>query len=331
MKLSGRPLLATRVDQPLYVSRGVDDRVSAAIEQGLNVLILGSAGTGKTSLLHHLEYLIREAGDDVCYVDGRRTTGLDDLLDEVRRELRVEAPRMPGIEGLASLAAERLPPRAPAERTLQQLARNLTVDQRAVIFLDSPDQTVAHALFGRLRDTVWQVPATWIVAADPSVESELRRPPADAFFDIVERLDAMVPEEAREVLERRGLSQQQAQHVALSSDASAVLETTPRTFLDRARRLAVEHSAPNDIHRREADFQSRLGRVSRAAAMLAAEMRGQGAASASDQELQRRMGWTRPRLTQVLKELEGAGLAHAIESSDGRAGRPRRLYEIVEP
>jgi energy-coupling factor transporter ATP-binding protein EcfA2 len=308
MELSGRPLLATRVDDALYVERGPEPRILAAVARGLNVLILGEPGSGKTSLLHHLEHQLQRADEPVVYLDGRRSEDLDALLDELRGRVGVARPD-PSVA-------------SPAQETLDAL-QGMPETRRWVALVDCPERDVAHTLFGRLRDVVWQLPVTWVVAADGSAADAFRRPPADAFFDLVERLDGLDETQASELLIRRGVSRSEAEE--LSSSAA----TSPRGVLDRARRSLLEHVAPDDIHRAELDFHRRLGQVSRAAALLAAELRGRGAVSASDGDLQRRMGWTRSRLTQVLKELEANGLATTTEAADGRAGRPRRMYEIV--
>src|SRR5437870_5093353 len=63
----------------------------------------------------------------------------------------------------------------------------------------------------------------------------------------------------------------------------------------------------------------------RPAAMLMSELESLGAASAADERLLRRLGWTRPRAVQVLRELEDRGLVTS-SSVKGRAGRPRKVY-----
>jgi len=47
--------------------------------------------------------------------------------------------------------------------------------------------------------------------------------------------------------------------------------------------------------------------------MLMAELESMGSASASDSELPKRLGWTRERATQVLGDLERAGLVASRE------------------
>ncbi|MEO5973840.1 MAG: ATP-binding protein [Ilumatobacteraceae bacterium] len=329
MQISGRPLLATRVDATLYVERGIEAKVITAARRGLNTLIIGDAGAGKTSLLHRLEWELRQDYSSVVYVDGRRSDELDEMLDNLRIQLGIEALPNPspfaafsGLnETINGIKSPKFVP--PTERTLKRLADKLPADKRKIVLLDSPERKVAHTLFGRLRDVVWQLPISWIVVADSSAADAFRRPPADAFFDLLERLGGISANEGREILRLREVP------VNYIADFLFSKATTPRIVLDHARRSILEPPTSDKLQKSDAEFMRRLSVVSRAASMLASELRGQGAVSASDKDLQRRMSWTRERLTQVLKELEAAGLAKATEAADGKPGRPRRFYEIL--
>jgi predicted transcriptional regulator len=68
----------------------------------------------------------------------------------------------------------------------------------------------------------------------------------------------------------------------------------------------------------------------RSAHMLAAELEALGGASASDERLLSRMGWTRARAVQVLGELEKAGLVTTSSVKAGQ-GRPKKIYKVVSP
>lgn len=329
MQISGRPLLATRVDAPLYVGRGIEAKIITAARRGLNTLIIGDAGSGKTSLLHHLELELRKDNSSVVYIDGRRSDDLDEMLDNLRIQLGIEAlPNPSPFAGFSALnqafngiKSQKFVP--PIERTLKWLVDKLPTDKFKIVLLDSPERKVAHTLFGQLRDVVWQLPISWIVVADSSAADAFRRPPADAFFDLFERLGGINASESRELLRLREVP------VNYIVDFLFSRATTPRLVLDHARRSILEPLTSDKLEKSDADFMRRLSEVSRAATMLASELRGQGAISASDKDIQRRMGWTRERLTQVLKELEAAGLAMATDAADGKPGRPRRFYEIL--
>ena len=60
--------------------------------------------------------------------------------------------------------------------------------------------------------------------------------------------------------------------------------------------------------------------------MLFTEVVDLGPVSASDKRLLDRLGWTRPRAAQVLKQLEDAGLLVVTEEAPDGPGRPRKLY-----
>jgi hypothetical protein len=60
--------------------------------------------------------------------------------------------------------------------------------------------------------------------------------------------------------------------------------------------------------------------------MLFAELLAMGSASPSDAGLLDRVGWSRPRANQVLRELEREGLAVAQNELINGAGKPRRVY-----
>ena len=62
--------------------------------------------------------------------------------------------------------------------------------------------------------------------------------------------------------------------------------------------------------------------------MLAQVLEVLGWVSASDERLLDRMGWTRPRVVQVMAELSEGGLVQMREESTGR-GRPRKLYRLT--
>jgi len=103
--LSGRPLLDTRPDSELFVDRVEEmSRVRAALNHGLNCLVVGERGSGKTSFMRALMFQSRQAGDqpgdqqdgdqqdgdqqdrrppELVYVHGAGTEGAGDLLARV--------------------------------------------------------------------------------------------------------------------------------------------------------------------------------------------------------------------------------------------------------
>jgi hypothetical protein len=65
--------------------------------------------------------------------------------------------------------------------------------------------------------------------------------------------------------------------------------------------------------------------------MLVAELESLGRASASDDELLNRLGWTRGRASQVFGQLEEAGIVTSSPLRGERGGRPRKVYELSTP
>ena len=74
-----------------------------------------------------------------------------------------------------------------------------------------------------------------------------------------------------------------------------------------------------------------LKTLSRPANMLYAEIRHRDPISASDEDVQDRMGWTRPRLIQVLGELEQAGLVESYRQSRSGPGQPKKMFRVLSP
>jgi predicted ArsR family transcriptional regulator len=65
--------------------------------------------------------------------------------------------------------------------------------------------------------------------------------------------------------------------------------------------------------------------------MLIAELEAIGPASASDERLLKRLGWTRSRASQVFKQLEEAGVVRAAMEAPEGGGRPRKVFRPVGP
>src|SRR5665811_323417 len=159
MKLSGRPLLDTRPDHELFVDR-VDEitRIRAALGQGLNCLVVGERGSGKTSLVRALMFEERQDANPqdvglprLLYVRGSGAESASDLL---RR----------AVEALAQYQGEQLaagPPGTPSGliAELGERARRGSV----LMVLDDAPAAAGNALFGALRDELWSIDLRWLV------------------------------------------------------------------------------------------------------------------------------------------------------------------------
>ncbi len=311
-RLSGRPLLDTRADAPLFVDRRDElDRLVRASREGLNVLVSGVRGLGKTSLLRHLVYEERDRGREVPFLDGTALTDPAAFLHGVARALGhpADGDGQPPSDLIAALADTDVAEGAPA-----------------VLAVDGLSAAVAQTVFGQLRDELWRVPLTWLVACVEADEAAFLRPPADAFFDTTLRLPALSGDDIRDLLRRR------ATVAELRDDAVTEIVDlaggSPRRAIDLARHLLLapaEAGVGVTVRDRLLQREEAVARLGTPARMLLAELEASGGASASDERLLSRLGWTRARAAQVLGQLEREGLVEATDQQRA-SGRPRRVY-----
>lgn len=356
MLLSGRPLLDTLADETYFVGREAElDAIDRAVKQSLNVLVLGARGTGKSSLLRRAAFRLRQERQHLVVVVDAALPGDDPatLLEFVAEQLlgpeeitlSPEAQFQQAIGRLKSRTEERPTAAGKLLAVVRDLRRRLpehlwTVggDENgpwwdpgapAVVFLDGAAAGLAHALFGQLRDELWSLPIIWVVSGDEAERAGYLRPPADAFFDERIQIASMSPEHARELLRLRfdrPPSKASLRRIVDSTDR------TPRALVAGARRHVSDPSSSDEESvRRRAAAQAKLMNCGRPAQMLVGAMQALGgAASASDDDLLAAIGWSRPRATQVLKQLEEIGLVTASQQRHDGAGRPRTVYELVE-
>jgi len=100
----------------------------------------------------------------------------------------------------------------------------------------------------------------------------------------------------------------------------------PRTALRALSDLIVHDEEPERALSARSALERRAGELGRPHGMLMAELLERGSASPSDEALQRSLGVTRARLTQLLREMFEDGLVVAGHSPITGPGRPRTLY-----
>ncbi len=199
-----------------------------------------------------------------------------------------------------------------------------------ILAVDGLAPAVAQAVFGQLRDELWRAPLTWLVSCADVDEPAFLRPPADAFFDTTVRLAALSDDDMHDLLRRRATVDE------LSDDAVTEVVSlaagVPRRAIDLARHLllapaesAAATSSVEAVRDRLLDRQQIVERLATPARMLLAELEAVGGASASDERLLTRLGWTRARAAQVFGELERQGLVEATDEPRP-SGRPRRVF-----
>ena len=311
--LTKRPLLDTAADQALFVKDASRERAIRSAFQRSNTLIVGEPGSGKTSLLYNIRANAhRGSAPEVILVDARVAGDARDLIDIVIEEAIdegwVEAAGRPDRDDPFAIAS--------------QIRRLRDAPDGSMILLDDPDAEQAATLFGRLRDELWQLPVWFTVAVNPSTyTSVLSQPPANAFFDVMIELEPLEPNVAVDMLRRRKHRGELAEEIAEPAQAMQ-----PRAVL-----LSAE-AGPGA--RYDAELQHELltraeRAAGRAGAALVAEIWNRGAVSASDADLQRSLGVSRARLTQLLTLLANEGtLVSNSQAASGAIGRPRTLYDI---
>ena len=323
--LQGRPLYDNPSDAKYHVPSPVWDTVLHAIDRGNNTLLYGPRGSGKTTLLRQLQLALRKGEEPVVFVDAAAVTEPLELAARVRDALKGR----PGTVGAdsASIVEVLGDPAAPpggASRRLYDTLSSLGHDvEPTIVLLDASASAQAlYGVFGRMRDTIWQLPHRWLVAIDDSDRATALKPPADAFFDTVIALEPLPIEGLMQILQKRT----DEMPAALLSQIAADARGNPRAAIRAANDALVhgqERSGDLSARARLLDTAAGLGRPQ---GMLMAELLDLGQASPSDEVLLGRLGLKRARVNTLLQELHDAGLVEsAVERSDG-PGRPRTIY-----
>src|SRR3954452_20329643 len=322
--LQARPLYDTGADQRFFVEPSGWERLVSAVDHRFNMALLGAAGAGKTTALRQLQLRLRGANETVVYVDGTQAADVDQLTRLVEYELagRAGGARVDFASSGGALADG--PPGSTSLRLVGRL-RALREIPATVILVDcTRAAAVAYVLFGQLRDELWQLEHRWVVAVEDAERSLLLAPPADAFFDqfVSVSMDAASLER---MLSARGpgLSEQRLRQIAETT-------TSPRAAVQAARDGLTSTNGHDPLAARLWRLEQ-AGALGRPHAMAMAELEALGGASASDEEFLRRLGWTRPRATQVLGALAERGLLAASDEQSPGGRRPRRVYRPVDP
>lgn len=328
LQISQRPLQATAADAELFVDREREcGKLERAVRLQLNALVLGERGSGKTSLLHHLERKLRDDGADVRFVEASSADTVEDLVDLLHTAVRGR-PRDPMDKAVATLAGERGTPAS--LRRLGEASGKVPL----VLLIDSlVKPQVVHGLFGQQRDELWQLPFRWVVAGNEADRNRYLEPPADSFFDVIVELNELSVDDAADLLLRRATASGAADPAAevlrgvTALLAQRVTPRTPRQLLSAARSTLLADEDPTTTVQNLYALQQYAAGLGRPAASLFTELMNMGPVSASDERLLDRLGWTRARVVQVLKQLENEGLVVASTETKGQ-GRPRKLYEV---
>lgn len=310
-----RPLLNTAADQRLFVDDGSRSGALTATEQRRNVLISGEPGSGKSSLLYRALDLAKRKDRPVLLLGARPVRGSRELMDALL-----------GLAVEEGWVAETEPP-DPSDPLgpARQVRRLRDAPDDALVLLDDLTTEQAQTLFGQLRDELWQTPVRFTVAVRPDVAQALASPPADVFFDRRVTLEPFSAGQVNELLRRRSQAGESPPLAMFSPE----IAMHPRVAV-----AIAEDESPGS--RYDPTRQSELLRIAeevagRPGAMLVAELWGRDGVSASDPELQRTLGLTRSRLTELLRTLAAHSVLASYPEQRDTPGRPRMIYSIQNP
>jgi energy-coupling factor transporter ATP-binding protein EcfA2 len=315
------------------------DAIIRAVDASQPVLVLGERGSGRTSLLNHVAWLLahRKEPRQTALVSGEVASNPSQLLGIlIARVQRVADPTSPRARWIDDLRALSLPD-GPFGQVAQPAIlielvdllgeRLAALEQPVCLMVDGIAPSVAHGVFGSLRNELWALPnAAWVVAGDSAAEALYLEPPADAFFERTVKLGPLTDTDAAKLL-RAHVPTLSASDIEL---AITVADGNPRRLLraagDIEAGIAPVGSAADEIAQRAAAVAGPL------AGTIAGYLAANGPAAASDETMLRQIGASRQRASQLMHELESAGLLETIEQHEpGRRGRPARRFAVRTP
>ncbi len=335
-----RPLAQSRSDQRRFIDRDEETRsIIAAVKTSQPVLVLGERGSGCTSLLNHVAWLLAhdETPHDSVLISGELARDPAQLLGVlVARVGRLAQPGGSRARWLEDLQALSMPD-GPFGTVVQPailmelidlLGERLAELERPVcLMIDEVLPAVAHGVFGTLRNELWTLPgASWIVAGESAMGSLYREPPADAFFAHTAVLAPLSDADARKLLQAHipNLEEPDVEKVLAAGDGN------PRRLLRAA--TAIQAGTPSDEDPTRELAQKATSLAGTLAGRLVEYLSEQGPASASDESMLRQLGASRQRASQLMHQLHSAGLLQPVEqASEGRPGRPARRFTIKTP
>ncbi len=319
--LGQRALSSSDADSQLFSNRSAElRRTLRALHLGLNIYVHGPPGIGRTSFLRQIQRAIPEAR----YVRLHGFETLTERLDEIERGLVGQhVLSRQGPNPLAAvfnqLSSTTLKAAEDPFRHLRAAVRQLQEQPSCVMLVDDLDLTSVHEMFGRWRDTLWELPIQWVVSGSGSH----LEPPADSFFDAIVELSPFDYDGLHELVRRRAESGTPEEREVLQRMSDSALEAvapcTPRRALSVIRDLYLSDDLELEASRLR-DIQESRSHLKATAIKILDALESYGPTHAGDELLLAEAGVTRSRVVQVLAELEAGGLVTAE-----RSGR-RKLY-----
>jgi energy-coupling factor transporter ATP-binding protein EcfA2 len=335
-----RPLAQSRTDQRRFIDSEKETRsIVDAVKASRPVLVLGERGSGRTSLLNHVAWLLarEEEPRDSVLISGELARDpaqlLGVLVARVGRLAQPSGSRGRWLEDLQALSMPDGPFGAVVQpailmELIDLLGERLSELERPVcLMIDEILPAVAHGVFGTLRNELSTLQgASWVISGESAAEALYREPPADAFFAQTIVLAPLSDADARKLLHAHAPDLR-------ATDVEIV--------------LAAGQGNPRRLLRAAADIQAGIPpseaptyELAKSATSLAGPLAGRlveyiaehGPASASDESMLRQIGASRQRASQLMHQLHSAGLLQTVEQAkEGRPGRPARRFTIKTP
>jgi energy-coupling factor transporter ATP-binding protein EcfA2 len=327
MLLASRPLYDNLGDSRLFRSPPAWDPILRAVERHLNVAVVGPRGVGKTTLLRQLQLTLREgSAERVTFVDATAVADVLELAARIRDALVGEASAAAAESPRRGAAA----PVGGASRELASVLGEIGRADASTVLVDSSSSAAAvYGLFGRMRDVLWQQEHRWVVALEDTDRASALKPPADAFFDAVIPVDPWPADELVELLAQRADAGAWPRELLLGAATGA--NGSPRQALRALSDAVVHDRDPAAALDERGRLVERAAEQGRPAGILMAELLDRGQASPSDGDLQRTLGVTRSRLTQLLRQLLAKDLVTVEDERPDGPGRPRVVYRPALP
>lgn len=336
-----QPLAQSRADQRRFIDREKEtSSIVEAVKASQPVLVLGERGSGRTSLLNHVAWLLAhdEKGPrDSVLISGELARDpaqfLGVLVARVGRLAEQSGSRASWLEDLQALSMPDGPFGAVVQpailmELIDLLGERLAELKRPVcIMIDEIAPAVAHGVFGTLRNELWTLQgASWILTGESAAGPLYREPPADAFFARTVALVPLSEVNARKLLHVHA-PDLQAPDV---EKALAAGRGNPRRLL-RAVADIQAGIAPNEAPTRDL-VESATSLAGPLAGRVVEYLAEHGPVSASDESMLRQVGASRQRASQLLHQLHSAGLLRTVEQTkEGRPGRPALRFTIKTP
>lgn len=311
MQLRTAPLLATDRDAAIFVEPEGFSELVAYARSGVNVLVAGRRGVGKTSVLHQLERRLQHDGrNHPVYAELSAADSTTRALETIYVAATGQQPA-PANESVLSRTGESI--------TDLRLAELGGLEPCAILG-DGLAGPVAYGLFGTLRDRLWDTGHQFIFVTSDKGKGDFVRPPADAFWEQQVTLRYQ-PGHLIDMLSLRN----DGTPPPWAADLVDAMPRIPREVLRAAQRIEAGTETPPQVAGRHEERERRVSNLPRAEAMVLAELEGLGSASASDPELLQRLGYSRASVARALRGLLAAKLVDAREEANG-PGRPKIVY-----